>query len=69
MLVLSRRAGEDIVLVRNGELLGVVRVAHVNRARVVRVGLQLPPDVKIHRREACNDPNIVAQLPDPPEPG
>ncbi|PPK94535.1 carbon storage regulator [Kineococcus xinjiangensis] len=58
MLVLTRRAGESLVI---GDAV-VVRVLEV-RGDVVRVGIEAPRDVQVHRQEvydAVRDANVAA---------
>ena len=58
MLVLTRRAGESLVI---GDAV-VVRVLEV-RGDVVRVGIDAPRDVQVHRQEvydAVREANVAA---------
>ncbi|NAZ88389.1 carbon storage regulator CsrA [Kineococcus indalonis] len=58
MLVLTRKAGESLVI---GDEV-VVRVLEV-RGDVVRVGIEAPRDVQVHRQEvyeAVRDANVAA---------
>jgi len=48
MLVLSRRAGESIVI-NGGITVSVVKV----KGRVVQIGIDAPVDVSIRRSELC----------------
>lgn len=58
MLVITRREGEEIVIGDPKNPLGVVRIASIVGERV-RVGLEFPKDVPIHRREIAD--KIVAE--------
>jgi carbon storage regulator len=47
MLVLTRKAGEEIVLPNQGVTIGVVAV----NGRKVRLGIAAPPETSVHRKE------------------
>ena len=49
MLMLSRRQGEEIVVAFEGVVV-TVRVVEIKRNQV-RVGINAPPEVSVHRRE------------------
>lgn len=49
MLVLSRKKGEEIVFCVEGQTVRV-RIVKVN-GKTVRVGIEAPEDVSIHRKE------------------
>jgi len=52
MLVLSRKKGEEIVLCVEGQTVRV-RIVKVN-GKTVRVGIEAPEDVSVHRKEVWN---------------
>lgn len=54
MLVLSRKPGEKIVLGDPSNPLGFIEVVSV-RGEKVRLGVQLPTDVQVHREEVADD--------------
>lgn len=58
MLVITRREGEEIVIGDPRSPLGVVRIASIKGERV-RVALDFPREVEIHRREVAQQ--IVQQ--------
>lgn len=59
MLVITRRESEEIVIGDPRNPIGVVRIASIKGERV-RVGLEFPKDVEIHRREIAEQ--IVAGI-------
>jgi carbon storage regulator len=61
MLVITRREGEEIVIGDPRNPIGVVRIASIKGERV-RVALDFPRDVEIHRREIADQ--IVQQVPE-----
>jgi carbon storage regulator len=61
MLVLSRKAGEDLII--DGQI--VVRVVHV-RGNRVRLGIQAPPDVRIRRSDSTSSAETPDPKPQPP---
>ncbi|MEL7073532.1 MAG: carbon storage regulator [Planctomycetota bacterium] len=65
MLVITRREAEEIVIGDPKDPIGVVRIASIKGDRV-RVALEFPRDVPVHRREVAQD--IVDQG-DRQEPG
>lgn len=68
MLVITRREGEEIVIGDPKNPIGVVRIASIRGDRV-RVALDFPRDVQVHRREIANqingDPAVAADAPAP----
>ena len=52
MLVLSRKKGEEIVLCVEGQTVRV-RIVNVN-GKTVRLGIEAPEDVLVHREEVWN---------------
>lgn len=50
MLILSVKESEDIVLTRDGAVLGRITVCHRGDGRI-RLGLEFPRDIKILRGE------------------
>jgi carbon storage regulator len=54
MLVITRREGEEIVIGDPRNPIGVVRIASIKGERV-RVALDFPRDVEIHRREVADE--------------
>lgn len=50
MLVLTRRRDQRVVLVKNGEVLGIVEIADI-RGDAVRLGFELPTEIGVHRLE------------------
>jgi two-component system, OmpR family, response regulator len=64
MLVLSRRLHEKIVLPGLGITLQVVSI----KGKVVRLGIEAPPDVKVFREEIANHLPEPAQRPRRAEP-
>lgn len=61
MLVITRREGEEIVIGDPRNPIGVVRIASIKGERV-RVALDFPRNVEIHRREIADQ--IVQQPPE-----
>jgi carbon storage regulator len=53
MLVITRREGEEIVIGDPANPLGVVRIASIKGDRV-RVALDFPREVAVHRREVAS---------------
>jgi carbon storage regulator CsrA len=49
-LVLSRKAGERVVLIQDGKVLGTVMFADTHGDKI-RLALDFPPEVKIWREE------------------
>ena len=54
MLVITRREAEEIVIGDPKDPIGVVRIASIKGDRV-RVALEFPRDVPVHRREVAQD--------------
>ena len=54
MLVTTRREAEEIVIGDPKDPIGVVRIASIKGDRV-RVALEFPRDVPVHRREVAQD--------------
>ena len=54
MLVITRRETEEIVIGDPKDPIGVVRIASIKGDRV-RVALEFPRDVPVHRREVAQD--------------
>ncbi|MAV54971.1 MAG: carbon storage regulator [Phycisphaerae bacterium] len=54
MLVITRREAEEIVIGDPKNPIGVVRIASIKGDRV-RVALEFPRDVPVHRREVAQD--------------
>ena len=52
MLVITRREGEEVVIGDPANPLGVVRIASIKGDRV-RIALDFPRDVPVHRREVA----------------
>ena len=65
MLVITRRAAEEIVIGDPKDPIGVVRIASIKGDRV-RVALEFPRDVPVHRREVAQD---IVDRGDRQEPG
>lgn len=69
MLVITRREGEEIVIGDPDRPLGVVRIAAIKGERV-RVALDFPRNVQIHRREVADQivseaeraPDVIASI-------
>lgn len=53
MLVITRREGEEVVIGDPANPLGVVRIASIKGDRV-RIALDFPRDVPVHRREVAD---------------
>ena len=53
MLVITRREGEEVVIGDPSNPLGIVRIASIKGHRV-RIALDFPRDVPVHRREIAN---------------
>ena len=65
MLVITRREAEEIVIGDPKDPIGVVRIAS-NKGDRVRVALEFPRDVPVHRREVAQD---IVDRGDRQEPG
>lgn len=65
MLVITRREAEEIVIGDPKDPIGVVRIASIKGDRV-RVALEFPRDVPVHRREVAQD---IVDRGDREEPG
>ena len=65
MLVITRREAEEIVIGDPKDPIGVVRIASIKGGRV-RVALEFPRDVPVHRREVAQD---IVDRGDRQEPG
>ena len=65
MLVITRREAEEIVIADPKDPIGVVRIASTKGDRV-RVALEFPRDVPVHRREVAQD---IVDRGDRQEPG
>ena len=65
MLVITRREAEEIVIGDPKDPIGVVRIASIKGDRV-RVALEFPRDVPVHRREVAQD---IVDRGDRPEAG
>lgn len=65
MLVITRREGEEIVIGNPAAPLGVVRIAQIKGDRV-RIALEFPREVEVHRREVAEQ--IMATDADVPAP-
>ena len=65
MLVITRREAEEIVIGDPKDPIGVVRIASIKGDRV-RVALEFPRDVPLHRREVAQD---IVDRGDRQEPG
>ena len=65
MLVITRREAEEIVIGDPKDPIGVVRIAGIKGDRV-RVALEFPRDVPVHRREVAQD---IVDRGDREEPG
>lgn len=65
MLVITRREAEEIVIGDPNDPIGVVRIASIKGDRV-RVALEFPRDVPVHRREVAQD---IVNRGDRQEPG
>lgn len=61
MLVITRREGEEIVIGDPQDPIGVIRIASIKGERV-RVALDFPRDVQIHRREVADQIIEQAEL-------
>lgn len=53
MLVITRREGEEIVVGDPDSPIGIIRIAAIKGERV-RVALEFPRSVQIHRREVAD---------------
>ena len=62
MLVITRREGEEIVIGDPSKPQGVVRIASIRGDRV-RVAVEFPRDVPVHRREIADEIAKAAQPP------
>ena len=65
MLVITRREAEELVIGDPKDPIGVVRIASIKGDRV-RVALEFPRDVPVHRREVAQD---IVDRGDRQEPG
>ena len=65
MLVITRREAEEIVIGDPKDPIGVVRIASIKGDRV-RVALEFPREVPVHRREVAQD---IVDRGDRQEPG
>lgn len=65
MLVITRREAEEIVIGDPKDPIGVVRIASIKGDRV-RVALEFPRDVPVHRREVAQE---IVDRGDRQEPG
>ena len=65
MRVITRREAEEIVIGDPKDPIGVVRIASIKGDRV-RVALEFPRDVPVHRREVAQD---IVDRGDRQEPG
>ena len=65
MLVITRREAEEIVIGDPKDPIGVDRIASIKGDRV-RVALEFPRDVPVHRREVAQD---IVDRGDRQEPG
>lgn len=68
MLVITRREGEEIVIGDPRNPIGVVRIASIRGDRV-RIALDFPRDVQVHRREIANqiieepsEPQVIGKV-------
>ena len=66
MLVITRREGEEIVIGDPAKPMGVVRIASIKGDRV-RIALDFPRDVPVHRREIATQiaeegPSIAGKI-------
>ena len=66
MLVITRREGEEIVIGDPRNPIGVVRIASIKGERV-RVALDFPREVEIHRREVADEitttePSVIGSI-------
>ncbi len=66
MLVITRREGEEVVIGDPANPLGVVRIASIKGDRV-RIALDFPRDVPVHRREVATQivlegPSIAGKI-------
>lgn len=52
MLVITRREGEEVVIGDPADPIGVVRIAGIRGDRV-RIALEFPKDIAVHRREVA----------------
>jgi carbon storage regulator CsrA len=66
MLVISRREGEEIVIGDPKHPIGFVRIASV-RGDKVRLALEFPMDIEVHRREIA-DRILAKESASDPEP-
>lgn len=53
MLILTRREGDGVVIGSPDKPIGVVRVMRIGSDRV-RIGLEFPRDVQVHREEVAD---------------
>ena len=60
MLVITRKEGEEVVIGDPASPIGVVRVAAIRGDRV-RLALQFPREIEVHRREVADE--ILASKP------
>jgi carbon storage regulator len=66
MLVITRREGEEVVIGDPANPIGVIRIAGIKGDRV-RVALEFPRDIAVHRREVAEQilseqPQIVGKI-------
>ena len=66
MLVITRREGEEVVIGDPSNPIGVIRIAGIKGDRV-RVALEFPRDIAVHRREVADQilsetPEVVAKI-------
>ncbi len=66
MLVITRREGEEVVIGDPANPIGVIRIAGIKGDRV-RVALEFPRDIAVHRREVADQilaeqPQVVAKI-------
>jgi len=60
MLVITRREGEEVVIGDPANPIGVIRIAGIKGDRV-RVALEFPREIAVHRREVADQ--ILAEAP------
>lgn len=61
MLVITRREGEEVVIGDPSDPIGVVRIAGIKGDRV-RIALEFPKDIAVHRREVADQ--ILKEAPE-----
>ncbi len=62
MLVITRREGEEVVIGNPAAPLGIIRIAQIRGDRV-RIALDFPREIAVHRREIADQIIQLDQTP------